>query len=132
LNQPLAETLFADEQGAMQILHGAGHHFRRRRGFPVNQNDQRHGFGPGVLRTIDLHAVAPFAVPHRDDLQPLRQKSLGHLHGLLEQPARIVAQIKHERRHSLRLEFVERTPQFLARFLVEPARQPDVAHVGPQ
>ena len=84
LDQPFAETGFADNQAAAVILNRAGHNFRRRGSAAVNQDNERHVFRIRTSRLVNNRvAVFRAALDRHHHLAP-RQKFTGYVDCLIE------------------------------------------------
>jgi hypothetical protein len=100
LHGAFAEGFLAENHRAVQILQTAGDDFRRAGAAEIDQDDDRHAFqfiavAPGAQDGI-FGRVAAFG---GDNQLPARQEFLADIHRLVEQAARIEAQIQNQRLH---------------------------------
>src|SRR4030095_6961907 len=131
LHRALAERLGAQHDRTVLVLPCAGYVFRGRGGSAVDQDDDRlavhqvAGFGVPALRLLALAAAG------RDDLA-LVHEIVADGNRLVEQPARIVAQVEHQALHLALGRFLELGDGLLeaAVGLFAEARDADVADVA--
>ena len=95
LHRALAEGARAEDGRALVVLQRAGDDFRRRGRAAVDQHDDRLAVGDVArARRVALRLVG-VAAAGRDDLAAL-EEGVGDRDRLVEQAARIVAQVEHE------------------------------------
>ena len=94
LHQALAEGRLADDQGAIMILQRAGDDLRRRGRIAVHQHHDRILQVRSMRRAIDL--IREGASTLRNDDLALLQKLVAHIDGLVQQAARVAAQVDHQ------------------------------------
>mmetsp|Transcript_38471 Transcript_38471/g.124736 ORF Transcript_38471/g.124736 Transcript_38471/m.124736 type:complete len:573 (+) Transcript_38471:369-2087(+) len=100
LHEPLAEGSVADDDPAVRVLHDASHDLGGRGGVAVDEDDEaRRGWQQRRLdgSVLERGALAVHAPLGRDDVGPLRDEELRDADRRVEQPARVVAQVEHER-----------------------------------
>ena len=95
LHASLAERLRPHHYRPAVVLQRARDDLARARGAAVDQHDHRVA-GLGVLRVRPLHLDVFGAAPFGRDDHAVVEEAIGHLDGLLEQPARVVAQVQHD------------------------------------
>ncbi len=94
LHRTLAERLRAQDNGAAVILQCARDDFRRRRRAPVDQYDQRQAVDQVARFRVEPLRFTGLSAACRDNFT-LLQKGVGDLDRLVEQAARIAAQIEN-------------------------------------
>ena len=132
LHRAFAEGARAHEHGAMVVLQRAGHDLRGGGRAAVDQHHHREPAG-GVLVGCRIEALRALhlAATDRDDLA-LVDEGVRNRHGLLQQAARVVAEIEHVAQQlvaGLLLQRLERVDETHIGLLVE-AGDPDIADVG--
>src|ERR1700704_4022757 len=92
LHRALAERAGADDGRALLVLQGAGHDLGGRSRAAVDQDDQRLALGEVAGARVEALGLLRVAAAGRYDLAAL-QEGVGDRDRLIQQPARIVAQI---------------------------------------
>ena len=95
LHRALAERARADHGRALVVLQRAGHDFRGRGRAAVDQHDHRLALGQVAGAGVEALGLLGVAAAGRDDLAPLQER-VRHRDRLIEQAARIVAQVEDE------------------------------------
>ncbi len=94
LHAALAESLLAHDQRAVVVLERAGDDLARARAAAVHEHDERvHGLGAGGLGALLL---TPLGEADGGDDGAVEEELVGDARGLLEQAARVAAEIEHE------------------------------------
>ena len=111
------------------ILHRAGDDLGCRSREFVDQNHQRRSVGipVGCCVSVVVGTIATFL---SKDQFAGRKKSVGNPDCLFEKPARIAAQIEHERSHAPPMQKLEGVLQTFIRVVVESARHINVTNAG--
>src|SRR5208282_1506041 len=121
LHRAFAEGLGAENYGALLILQRAGDDFAGARAAAIDQ--QHHRIINEVLLLVrEIFLLLIFLASLRIYDQPAVEKIVRNLHRLVQQSARIVAQVEHnslELAVVLRFELVDRLLDALARVLLE-------------
>ena len=108
LHQCLAEGGFADDVGAVVVLHRARENLRRAGAVAIGDDHHRNVEERAVLGRVVVLVGVPNTATRVDDHLPLRQELVRHLDGLVERAARIAANVIEETRHPLRAQVVQR------------------------
>ena len=95
LHRALAERAGADDGRALVVLQRAGDDLGRRGRAAVDQDDDRLALGEVAGAGVEALGLVGVAAAGRDDLA-LLEEGVGHRDRLIEQAARIVAQVEHE------------------------------------
>src|SRR5262245_17963116 len=95
LHRSLAERARSDDGRALVILQRAGDDFRRRGRAAVDQDDDRLALGDVAGPGVEALGLVGVAAAGRDDLA-LLEEGIRHRNGLVEQAARVVAQVDDE------------------------------------
>ena len=131
LHRALAEGARAEKRRALVILQRAGHDLRGRSRAAVDQHHETLALGDVAMARIPALGVLGVAAARRDDLA-LVEEGVADADRLIEQAARIVAQIEHIALElvvaDILLQAVEGVAQILGRLLVE-LRDLDVADI---
>ncbi len=94
LHRALAERGHAQDGGAVMVLQRAGHDLRRRGGAGIDQHNHRLAVGDVAGMGVVAAGVLGVAAAGRDHFAG-GQEIVGDLHRLVEQTARIVAQVEN-------------------------------------
>src|SRR5579864_327480 len=92
LHRSLAERAGADQRRALVVLQRAGDDFRRRSRAAIDQDDERLALGEVARMRRAALGFLGVAAAGRDDLAALEER-VGDRDRLLQEPARIVAQV---------------------------------------
>ena len=96
-----------DDHCAIVILQRAGDDLRRARAAAVHEHDERE-LRPRLGQPIDEVAIAVLrAAAHAHDLLSRIEKEIRDADALVEQTARIAAQIEHQRPHAARAQRID-------------------------
>ena len=97
LDGALAERAGAENRRALVVLQGAGDDLRGRGRTAVDEDDQRLALGEVAGLRVEALRILSVAAAGRDDLAAVEER-VRHHDGLVEQAARVVAQVDDEAR----------------------------------
>ena len=107
LDEALAERPAADQVGAVVVLQRARDDLAGTRRVLVDQHDHRAALVDAARGGAVLTAVGWVAALGVDDHLARAQELVGDLVGLVEQAARVAAEVEHEARHALALQVAD-------------------------
>ena len=119
LDEAFAEGGFADDEGAVVVLHGTRNDFSRGGGVAVDENHD------GILQAFfaaggAVGLVGGGAAALRNHQLTLLQELVAHIDGLVDQPAGVAAEVDDETlKGTLLAELVERFADFACGVLLE-------------
>ena len=104
MHEPLAKRATTDNRATIVILQGSGQNLTRRGTILVNQYGNlqilRRAHAVGILTQLTMVAILGV-----DNQLLLVQELVGDEDGLIEEPARVAAQVENQFRHPLTTQF---------------------------
>ncbi len=131
LNRPLAEALRAHDDRALVILQRTRDDLGGRSGAAVDENHDGQSVRQITGTRVEALGIVLVASTRRDDLATVEER-VGHLHGLVEQSARVAPQIEDEPDHLVAEFFLDvghRGLEAVVGLLVE-GRDPDITDLA--